>query len=102
MPLHSFAPLMETHEIGGVGEGGGRVGEGGGRFPSLEENGTQLPLNQSQSAMPLHSFAPLMETHEIGGVGEGGGGVGGFPSLEEQIVPFHMHPDTFLQLPFPV
>jgi len=102
MPLHSFAPLMETHEIGGVGEGGGGV-------PSLEENGTQLPLNQSQSAMPLHSFAPLTETHEIGGVGEGGGrvgegggGVGGFPSLEEQIVPFHMHPDTFLQLPFPV
>jgi len=52
-----------------------------------------------------------METHEIGRVGEGGGrvgegvgGVGGFSSLktslEEQIVPFHMHPDTFLQLPF--
>ena len=40
-----------------------------------------------------------------GGVGEGGvgeGGVGGFPSLEEQIVPFHMHPETFLQLPYPV
>jgi len=48
-----------------------------------------MPLNHSQSAMSLHSFAPVMEPHEIGGEGEGGGGVsGGFPSLEEQIVPF--------------
>jgi hypothetical protein len=53
-----------------------------------------------------------MKPHEFGRVGEGGGGVGeggvgeggvgGFPSLEEQIVPFHMHPETFLQLPYPV
>ena len=65
-----------------------------------------MPLSHSQPAMSLHSF-PVTEPHEFGGVGEGGvgeGGVGeggGFPPLEEQTFPFHMHPGIFLQLPFP-